>query len=371
MSTCRARRSLNCWGWSWPEHRPAHVHRGHGRAPGARPAGTRRSAPRPGWHTVNDGGVTRPASTAAWARQRMPFPLISATLPSALLQLHGQVGAVPSPSEDPDHPVGTRPRTGGRRGPAPDPAWQRARRSSEVHQDQKVVAGPVVLGQVQGSAVGQGVGLMASADQSPTPAPPPGSRPNRRRDRSHRVVLRVQPHDPGIAPEPGHLPPGEGPGTPDGLVDGLGQRHPVFQVGQELPVAEGLAGRPGQPAGSGGQAPHLVEQTPASIRRSNRSAIRRSVSAGSGPDPDQRHRGRRVALQAGPERGERPARPQGHLQGPDQAATVGGLDRDRPPPGRAGPAGAWSAGERPLALGSLPRGRRRRARARGDRPPAG
>ena len=34
--------------------------------------------------TVKLGGETRPASTAAWARQRMPLPLISASPPSAL-----------------------------------------------------------------------------------------------------------------------------------------------------------------------------------------------------------------------------------------------------------------------------------------------
>src|SRR5271156_315964 len=37
--------------------------------------------------TLKSGARARPASTAAWARHRMPLPLISASLPSALYRI--------------------------------------------------------------------------------------------------------------------------------------------------------------------------------------------------------------------------------------------------------------------------------------------
>ena len=83
MSTWRARRSANCWGWSGP--RTASPMSTAARAePGVSP-GTYSTVRIPARvDTVNTGGVTRPASTAAWARHRMPLPLISAPPPSAL-----------------------------------------------------------------------------------------------------------------------------------------------------------------------------------------------------------------------------------------------------------------------------------------------
>ena len=78
----------------------------------------------------------------------------------------------------------------------------------------------------------------------------------------------------GIAPEPGPLPPGEGPGPPDGLLDGLGQGNRLLHVGQELAVAEGLAGRARQPPGTPGQGPDLVH----AVRR-RAGPAKRSVDA--------------------------------------------------------------------------------------------
>ena len=203
------------------EDRLPHVHRRPGRAGCLARHGTRRSASRPGVDTVNVGGVTRPASTAAWARQRIPFPLISATPPSALRRSMAR-SASPAAGDDPDHPVGAdaEPPVAQGADQRPGPAGSGV---VDVHQDQEVVAGTVVLGQVEDGRV-SGVGwLIVLVDQSPTAAPSRGISPKRAAIARHRVVIRVQPHDTGIAAEPGHLPPGEGPGPPDGLVDGVGR----------------------------------------------------------------------------------------------------------------------------------------------------
>ncbi len=136
--------------------------------------------------TVNVGGCTRPAPTAAWARQRMPLPLISATPPSALREVHGQVGPV-RPGRRPGSPRRRRRRTGGRTGRGPA-SGSRACRSSSVHQHQEVVAGPVVLGQVEGSGVVASAGAHGAASQSPTLAPASGTSPKRAAIGTHRVV---------------------------------------------------------------------------------------------------------------------------------------------------------------------------------------
>ena len=71
---------------------------------------------------------------------------------------------------------------------------------------------------------------------------------------------RPEPGDPRVAPQPHPLAAGERPGPADRLVEGVGQRHAVLEVGQHLPVAEGLAGGARQPVRAGRQPPHLVDQ---------------------------------------------------------------------------------------------------------------
>ena len=80
----------------------------------------------------------------------------------------------------------------------------------------------------------------------------------------------------GTRPTAGGRRPGSG-GRP--LDHGL-QRHPLLDVGQQLPVAEGLAGRARQPPGRAASA-RTSSSSPSSIQRSNRSAIRRSTASGS------------------------------------------------------------------------------------------
>ncbi len=83
------------------------------------------------------------------------------------------------------------------------------------------------------------------------------------RDGAH---LGVGPDDAGIAAEPGRLAPGKRAGAPHRLIDGSGQGNAVFDVRQELPIAQGLSSRPRDTTRPFGQGPHLLEQ--ASLRSS-------------------------------------------------------------------------------------------------------
>ncbi len=98
--------------------------------------------------------------------------------------------------------------------------------------------------------------------------------------------------------------------------------HPSLEVGEQLPIAEGLASRPRQAAGPGHQRTDLLQEA----------EIHEAVEPlGDAPvevdrvmtDPDQRDRGRRVPFEPRAEGRERAARPQGDLEGPDQPSAVG------------------------------------------------
>ena len=204
----------------------------------------------------------------------MPLPLISASPPSAFCRTMRQIGHCPSvvrpgsPRRRPHRSAGRTGRgtrsTG--RGPLP----------SEVDQDQEVVAGTVVLGEPE-EAPCRGGGVMAIHDSlSPVAA---RVRPGRaaRHDRRHRVLRRGRSTRSGVPPEPRLLAPGEGPGPPDRLVDRLASGTPSSTWVEQLPVAEGLAGRPRQAAGTGGQraGPRRAVPRPSCGRTARRSAGRR------------------------------------------------------------------------------------------------
>ena len=123
---CRPRRAAPVgrtrWGWSSPEVDRAPCRRRRQARPGRSPAVVLDGADAGrGGHRETRAGRTRPASTAAWARQRMPLPLISAAPPSALRSSIDELGAVPA-GGDPDDPVGPDPAVAVAQGAGPAPA---------------------------------------------------------------------------------------------------------------------------------------------------------------------------------------------------------------------------------------------------------
>ena len=270
MSTVRTRRSGNCCGWSSPEHGRPHARPSPRRRGRARPRGTS-TVLTPAAGGDGEGRRERPAalSTAAWARQRIPLPLISASPPSAFCRTMVRSAtsppdctrmtpSAPTPNRR-SHRARTRSRAADRvpsgstwtRKSLPAPWCLVKRRSGAA-----VVGGhgappslsPSAPPADRGSAGGRG---------STAPAVPPepaaddlghrvvagaihpirGSRRNH--DRWRRANVRVRRTASSTASV---------------------ERHAVLHVGQQLPVAQGLAGRPRQPGRAGGQRPHLLEQ---------------------------------------------------------------------------------------------------------------
>ena len=76
---------------------------------------------------------------------------------------------------------------------------------------------------------------------------------------SEGIVPGFDPVEAGVAAEPPLLAAGEAPGAAHGRAIASSRVTPG-QVGQQLPVAEGLAGGAGQPAGPGGQGRHLGQE---------------------------------------------------------------------------------------------------------------
>ena len=190
---------------------------------------------------------------SAWARQRMPLPLISAIEPSALTRRHDQVGAgrcrggPTSRPSAPDAVVAVAPPLG-----ALDPRRAVARhRASSVRRTRKSLPRPWCL-------VRRNV-MRPTSLAAPPPIADPDSPAHRRtscgigpdpsqiahevREGSggqsqrsaaagdhvggpgRRVVVGVEPGDAGVAAEPGPLAAGEGAGAADGLVEGVVERR--------------------------------------------------------------------------------------------------------------------------------------------------
>ena len=146
-----------------------------------------------------------------------------------------------------------------------------------------------------------------------------------------RVGRGVEPLDPGVAPEPRPLPAGEPAGAAHGAVDGVVEVDLAGHVGQQLAVAERLAGGARQPVRPGRQLPYLVDEPggelgpvplgDAARRPPRRAAARPRAGTGGGIGPE-----------PGAEAGERPAGPDGHLEGAHDPPPVAGLH----PAGRDG-----------------------------------
>ena len=253
--------------------------------------------------------------------------------------------------------------------PTPNRRSHRARTSSglerwgvaHVHQDQEVVAGTVVLGQVERSVLWCRL-THGAGEQSPTPAPSRGISRKRaataatgsasgsthtirgsRRNQAicRRAKARVR-------------------RTAWSTASATGM--PSSTWAEQLAVAEGLAGRPRQAAGPGGQGADLVQESevhqpveplgdaPVEVGRiggGSRSA--RPGSAGSARGPD---RSRRTGARL-------PWSPRGPA--PGGAGWTGRSGRR--PPGRAGQP-VVEGGEGPVLPGAPLRARRRRAHAR-------
>ena len=218
----------------WPSHRRA-----------ARSADTV-DRPRPGGgqrpRTAGRGG-TSPASSAAWARQRMPLPLISASLPSAL-RSSKQQGVGPRRHRRagrPDQPVGADAPVAVAHGAGQPGVDRRGRRRGRAGR------GSRCPGRGTWSSVRDVVMVRLQS-------------PSRAGTTASGFSAAPIPGDPGVPPPPHPLAAGEGPGAPHRLGRAPPPGAPVLEVGEHLPVAEGLAGGAGQPAGPGRQPPHLVDQ---------------------------------------------------------------------------------------------------------------
>ena len=189
--------------------------------------------------TVKVGGKRSALRTAAWARQRMPLPLISASPPSAFCRTIVR-SATPRPSWTRITPSAPTPKRRSHRartrstgsGPLPSGSiWTRKSLPAPwclVNRRRPASGGVVVMVIPDSLSSVRLARVPVDPSRSrPAPARPGGRRP----PPSPPGRPRVQPLDPGVAPEPGPLAPGEGPGAPDRLVDRLGQRHAVLHVG--------------------------------------------------------------------------------------------------------------------------------------------
>ena len=317
--------------------------------------------------TVKRGGDTRPPSTAAWARQRMPLPLISASRRPRC--------AAPWRESQPWRPGPTRMIPS-----APTPRRRSQSRRTWPTESRRVSSG-------------------SSTTMKSFPAPscllaahPPVSqftaprcvRPQGPVEQIGGVLPSVGPHDPGVAPEPRRLAAGERPGPAHGFVH---CRRPRARRPPRAPATRGSPG-PGGPFGRcrRGRAARARTSSsrPSSIHRPNRSAMRRSTSSTGTARPTMVHRRERIGLETGPERRERLARAERDLERPHHPALVGRLHPRRPPPGRGRPTGRGARAPRPgprptrtpgppgpRGSGRGSGGRRQRRAGRGRCPPPG
>ena len=123
---------------------------------------------------------------------------------------------------------------------------------------------------------------------------------------------------------------GRRPGSAGRRLVGLVEGHLAVEVGQQLPVADGLLGGPGQ-APTRPVAPHLVEEAgPAMAHRLDPCSMRSPARPGEpAPDhPNREDRGSKT-VETRPERRERPPGQLDHLERPDDPPGVAGLDAGR------------------------------------------
>src|SRR5918997_1487417 len=279
----------------------------------------------------------QPPSTSAWARQRMPLPLISAREPSALRSsIRARAGEPGSAGDARSRPS------------APTPVWRshRARASPESmgweasvsSTTRKSLPNPWCLVRRMSPTVcptavevGHAFALVRR-----------GHLGEQGRQQRARIVRRLQPPDAGVASEPRPLPTGEPPGAPDGQLEALVEGRLPLEVTDQLAVAQGLAGGAGQPPLVREQPAGLVEEAVGHL------PVVAGLDAGGDDLVGQRHTDEveaagGVDVEPRSERRERPSAAEGHLQGADDPPAVGwvpsppgdGIEgREAPVPGR-------------------------------------
>ncbi len=233
-------------------------------------------------------------------------------------QLHGEVTAVAA-RPDPDDAVGP---------DATAPIGQQAHLGHRepdgvvgVQHDQEVVARPLVLGRPHHTILAAGVVQPCTSSASSSRAwasallPAQLTRGSRRNHEAwRRANWRVR-------------------RTACSRQSDRGA--PLLHVGQDLAVAQRLAGRAREARRTGGQHPHLLDQ-PALDHAAEpvlRSAA--SISSGGTGEADLRRAALGIGLEPGSERREGSARPERDLQGADDPPAIGRLHPRRTPPDRA------------------------------------
>ena len=284
------------------------------RARGPAPASSTARGPAPVSITASARARDEPGVEERRApQQRSPLPLVSAGAPSALRSSIASVpaGGARQATSTPSAPT---PRC---RSQSAAPA-RRARRAPPRRRPRRrareeVVAEPVVLA-AQSHPHGHSAARHQSrptassrSGRSASSQTTRGSRPNH--DSWRRAKARVRRR---------------------GLGAGLGELDAPLEVLEQLPVAEGLAGGPRQPAG----APASARTSSAKPRQScaSRRASSRAVEDGAGRGADRRGGPGRAHRPAGPaRRTRRVGRSEGHLEGAQDPPAVARLD-----PGRRG-----------------------------------
>src|ERR671916_251562 len=264
-----------------------------------------------------------PPSSMAWARQRMPLPLISAGEPSALRNsIRARAGAPGSAGEARSRPSAPTPvcRSHKARATPASMGWE----ASVSSTTRKSLPNPWCLVRRMSPTVCPTAVEVRHAFALLHPRVLPGDRRHQRRQQRGRVGPRLQPVDAGVAPEPRPLPAGEAPGAPDRQLERVVEGRLPLEVGDELAVAERLAGGSRQAPGVVDQPADLVEEAVRHLPVVPRRDAGGDDLVGQA-DTDEAEAAGRVRVQPRPERRERAAGAQGDLQGPHHPAPVGRL----------------------------------------------
>src|SRR5690606_34188869 len=260
----------------------------------------------------------QPPSRSACAKHRIPLPLISAREPSALRSsmraIAGSPGAGGTARITPSAPIPVC-RSQSCRAISASSGWAASGSSTT----RKSLPRPwCLVRRMSPTSVPDARGRAARIPSRPRQLGGQG------REQGGGVIVGVEPADAGIAPEPRGLPAGEPAGAADGQLERLVEGDPALQVGDQLPVAEGLAGRARHPPGVAEQAPPLAEQP-----RGHLLLVAGGDAAGHDlvrqAHADQVEATGRVDVEPGTVGRERSPAPERHLEGPDDAPPVGRL----------------------------------------------
>ena len=257
-STVRARRSSNSWGCP-DQAAPVPCRRWPGQ-PGCCPGGVVDGAhPAPGGHREAGRG-TSPASDRSLGQAADAVAAHFGLSPVRIVQLHGEVGAV-TPRADTDDPVGSDAAT--TIGQEPNLGHREPGRSSGSRTTRKSLPATFVLCGVH-PPFSQATPLSRARPGPAAPAAPPCQR-----SRAHPI--RGSRRNQG--PDRGELA-----GAANGLLQAASSGRRL-DVGEQLLVAKGLAGRPRHPPGPGARA-RTSSSRPAATMAPKRASMRRSPRRG-------------------------------------------------------------------------------------------